>query len=208
MSKRRDKATQKGPSRTSPDDSQVSGPRTTAAPQKPVISKRFVVVVAAVAILALVVLAIFWSGYLTPSSSSSSPTFIMDGTSENFTGNASSAFEVIQSNSCTGFVCGSAPVGGSIAVLDEISPSTYNCKDLDQYEVSRVTASASGAFVLTSVRAFASVTGVQAPLPAFTPWENQTTCVGVVGLFITVRVVDQGPASQLLYLTDEVEEAH
>lgn len=208
MSKRRDRAAKKVRAQTAPKPKEVPSPRTPPTPPNHGFSKRLVVIVAVVAVLAVLGLAAFWTGYFAPSSSSSSQVFSMDGTSQNFSGSAASAFEIVATNSCTDFVCGSAPVGGSITVLDEISPSTYSCTDLGQYEVSQVTASASGAFVITSVRAFASTTGVNTPLPVTTPWANQTSCVGVVGLFVTVKVVDRGPTSQMLYLTEDVEVVH
>jgi hypothetical protein len=152
-----------------------------------------------------------WAAYTFSAAASSHPTFTMEGMAVSFAGAAANTVQLDPvSGGCLASVCGSAPAGGVLGTfLVEVSvrSSDYNCSNLDQYEITQVKASPSGAFVVTAV----AVTGVpldaadpNETLPMFLPYVTQGGCAAVADIWFATFVVDQGPATQPLYLSVSV----
>jgi hypothetical protein len=142
--------------------------------------------------------------------STSPPSFQMSGAAVTFTGNAAEDFEFDQSESVA--VANGTP-GTLVSTLIGVGltlgavSSAGSCSESDQYEISSVSVSASGAWVLASVYATPYEGPTPVLLPVFIPWgvsNGGSSCTWGADLAIELRTVDQGPTTQTLYLTVEV----
>lgn len=170
-------------------------------------SSRKLYTVLAVAIVSITVVAGISYWVLTQSPTK---TFVMQGMSVTFWGNASSSF--VSAGNCTN-ECGEAPVGGSITLHRwnvELSVP-FNCvgENLSQYSLTSIVGARTGAFQVTNVTI--EYVGVpEGTLPALLPYWNSTApgpssvCLGDVVPIVTFKVVNQGPTIQPLSLNVSV----
>jgi hypothetical protein len=168
---------------------------------------RAVTVVVAIAVVVLVFLALIAADHIGPFAQPSSgpPTeYTIQGTSIAFVGNAANDFEVSPAYTCTTYVCGSGQSGQTIYVPVGVAMVSTAGGCTPQYEVAQVSASQSGAFVVTKVIDVTNASDIHA-LPAVVPTAFANGgCSWAAVLGVTVQVVAQGPSVQTLYLTVSV----
>lgn len=160
--------------------------------------------IAVVAVVAGVVLALY-AGHIGPFAqpSSSTPTrYTMQGVSVTFVGNATSDFEF--SDGCT-TVCGAGPVNSTILAPVELGLITPDTSCTPAYEISKIVAAQSGAFLITQIEDTTNGTNPTFGLPVFVPGsQGGDSCIGAAYLSVGVTIVGQGPTTQTLYLTATV----